>query len=182
MKSFHSVPHCPGAPKGLRRRLRRLRWPRRLRMAFSRNERRFDMFWRPHSETSSGILNISEPWSDSGGFRCGEHLWPSVWIDQAPPGEGSASGCPLRLLLPRKQLEFLIPGTARFSSERMKSWTMLYNFIYHFITYGPRKAVAEVSNHNEPIGRKSWIQLVRKIRKSMGFTFSCFVLTNWLTD
>ena len=29
------------------------------------------------------------------------------------------------------------------------------------ITYGPHKAVAEVSNHNEPIGRKSGIQLVR---------------------
>ena len=42
-----------------------------------------------------------------------------------------------------------------------------------FITYGPHKAVAEVSNHNEPIGRKSEIQLVRK---SMDFTFSCFVL------
>ena len=27
-------------------------------------------------------------------------------------------------------------------------------------TYGPQKAVAEVSNHNEPIGRKSGIQLV----------------------
>ena len=24
------------------------------------------------------------------------------------------------------------------------------------ITYGPRKAVAEVSNHNEPIGRGVW--------------------------
>ena len=46
------------------------------------------------------------------------------------------------------------------------------------ITYGPHKAVAEVSNHNEPIGRKSGIQLVRK---SMDFTFNCFVL-NWLTD
>ena len=46
----------------------------------------------------------------------------------------------------------------------------------HIITYGPHKAVAEVSNHNEPIGRNSGIQLVRKIRKSMGFTFSCFVL------
>ena len=47
---------------------------------------------------------------------------------------------------------------------------------YRIITYGPHKAVAEVSNHNEPIGRKSGIQLVRKIRKSMDFTFSCFVL------
>ena len=51
----------------------------------------------------------------------------------------------------------------------------------YIVTYGPHKAVAEVSNHNEPIGRKSGIQLVRKIRKSMDFTFSCFVLS-WLTD
>ena len=48
----------------------------------------------------------------------------------------------------------------------------------NFITYGPRKAVAEVSNHNEPIGRKSGIQLVWK---SMDFTFNCFVL-NWQID
>ena len=41
------------------------------------------------------------------------------------------------------------------------------------ITYGPHKAVAEVSNHNELIGRKSRIQL---IRMSMDFTFNCFVL------
>ena len=41
------------------------------------------------------------------------------------------------------------------------------------VTYGPHKAVAEVSNHNEPIGRKSGIQLVRK---SMDFTFNCSVL------
>ena len=47
-----------------------------------------------------------------------------------------------------------------------------------FITYGPHKAVAEVSNHNEPIGRKSGIQLVQK---SMDFTFNCFVL-NWQID
>ena len=49
------------------------------------------------------------------------------------------------------------------------------NVSYHsnLITYGPHKAVAEVSNHNEPIGRKSGIQLVRK---SMDFTFNCFVL------
>ena len=53
----------------------------------------------------------------------------------------------------------------------------LFYYIY-YITYGPHKAVAEVSNHNEPIGRKSGIQLVRK---SMDFTFNCFVL-NWLTD
>ena len=51
-------------------------------------------------------------------------------------------------------------------------------YIYIYITYGPHKAVAEVSNHNEPIGRTSGIQLVRK---SMDFTFNCFVL-NWLTD
>ena len=50
------------------------------------------------------------------------------------------------------------------------------------ITYGPRKAVAEVSNHNEPIGRKSGSQLVWK---SMDFTLYklfCFELTNWLTN
>ena len=46
------------------------------------------------------------------------------------------------------------------------------------LTYGPRKAVAEVSNQNEPIGRKSGIQLARK---PMDFKFSCFVL-HWLTD
>ena len=46
------------------------------------------------------------------------------------------------------------------------------------ITYGPHKAVAEVSNHNEPIGRGSGTQLVGK---SMDFTFNCFVL-NWQTD
>ena len=39
-----------------------------------------------------------------------------------------------------------------------------YSIITVYITYGPHKAVAEVSNHNEPIGRKSGIQLVRKIR------------------
>ena len=48
------------------------------------------------------------------------------------------------------------------------------NCIAYYITYGPRKAVAEVSNHNEPIGRKSGIQMVRK---SMDFTFTCFVLS-----
>ena len=51
-----------------------------------------------------------------------------------------------------------------------------YKFCTTYVTYGPHKAVAEVSNHNEPIGRKSGMQLVRKIRKSMDFTFSCFVL------
>ena len=55
---------------------------------------------------------------------------------------------------------------------------MPYLYIVLPITYGPHKAVAEVSNHNEPIGRKYGIQLVRK---SMDFTFSCFVL-KWLTD
>ena len=40
--------------------------------------------------------------------------------------------------------------------------------IIYIITYGPHKAVAEVSNRS-----KSEIQLVRK---SMDFTFSCFVL------
>ena len=30
------------------------------------------------------------------------------------------------------------------------------NAIYCQLTYGPRKAVAEVSNHNEPIGRGVW--------------------------
>ena len=52
----------------------------------------------------------------------------------------------------------------------------VFIFFVHYvfsITYGPHKAVAEVSNHNEPIGRKSGIQLVRK---SMDFTFNCFVL------
>ena len=44
------------------------------------------------------------------------------------------------------------------------------------ITYGPRKAVAEVSNHNEPIGRKSEIQLVLHIQ------LFCFELTDRLTD
>ena len=50
--------------------------------------------------------------------------------------------------------------------------SMTFDFILT-LTYGPRKAVAEVSNHKEPIGRKSGIQLVRK---SMDFTFNCFVL------
>ena len=54
------------------------------------------------------------------------------------------------------------------------------SFAWIWITYGPHKAVAEVSNHNEPIGRKSGIQLVRK---SMDFTFNCFELqVNWATN
>ena len=62
--------------------------------------------------------------------------------------------------------------------KRGRNWEICLTYN---IWTGPRKAVAEVSNHNEPIGRKSGIQLVRKIRKSMDVTFSCFVL-NWLTD
>ena len=50
---------------------------------------------------------------------------------------------------------------------------MLMYVGYVSITYGPHKAVAEVSNHNEPIGRRSGTQLVGK---SMDFTFNCFVL------
>ena len=46
----------------------------------------------------------------------------------------------------------------------------LFSVLDIWITYGPHKAVAEVSNHNELIGRKSGIQLVRK---SMDFTFNC---------
>ena len=45
--------------------------------------------------------------------------------------------------------------------------------LYYVITYGPHKAVAEVSKHNEPIERDCGIQLVRK---SMDFTFNCFEL------
>ena len=41
------------------------------------------------------------------------------------------------------------------------------------LTYLPHKAVADVSNHNEPIGRKCGIQLVRK---SVRFRFNCFQL------
>ena len=71
------------------------------------------------------------------------------------------------------------------TAQHVEAWRYCFrlcNCIRHVhLTYGPHKAVAEVSNHNEPIGRKSGIQLVRKIRKSMDFTFSCCVL-NWLTD
>ena len=66
------------------------------------------------------------------------------------------------LLLVRRELQETAPG--HFVREGQE---------YVFITYGPHKAVAEVSNHNEPIGRTSGIQLVRK---SMDFTFNCFVL------
>ena len=41
------------------------------------------------------------------------------------------------------------------------------------LTYLPHKAVAEVSKHNEPIGTKCGIQLVRK---STGFRFNDFEL------
>ena len=56
----------------------------------------------------------------------------------------------------------------------LKLYIYIYTYIKSYIqlTYGPHKAVAEVSNHN-PIGRKSGIQLVRK---SMDFTFGCLVL------
>ena len=49
-----------------------------------------------------------------------------------------------------------------------------YEFIS--VTYLPHKAVAEVSKHNEPIGRKSGIQLVRK---SIDFRFNCYLNFNW---
>ena len=39
------------------------------------------------------------------------------------------------------------------------------------ITYLPRKAVAEVSNHNEPIGRKCGFEWVRML---VDFRFNCF--------
>ena len=40
-------------------------------------------------------------------------------------------------------------------------YNMLYNIFFYELTYGPRKAVAEVSNHNEPIG-KGCAALMRK--------------------
>ena len=48
------------------------------------------------------------------------------------------------------------------------------------LTYGPRKAVAEVSNHNEPIGRKSGIQIGSKDSKVNGLHIQlfCFELIN----
>ena len=49
------------------------------------------------------------------------------------------------------------------------------------VTYGPHKAVAEVSNHNEPIGRKSGIQLVRK-SNGLHIQLFCFEPTNWLAN
>ena len=67
-------------------------------------------------------------------------------------------------------------GTVSFLCEDLLVISMVHQWTFCVITYGPHKAVAEVSNHNEPIGRKSGIELVRKIRKSMDFTFSCFVL------
>ena len=58
------------------------------------------------------------------------------------------------------------------------------------LKYLPHKAAAEISSHNEPIGRMCGIQLVRK---SVDFRFDCCEieviwlsitdwLTNWLTD
>ena len=41
------------------------------------------------------------------------------------------------------------------------------------ITYLPHEAVAEVSNRNEPIGRKCGVQLVRK---SIDIRLNCFEL------
>ena len=79
------------------------------------------------------------------------------------------------------QTSFLQYNTVYYYVISYIIYYMLLDVYQIKITYGPHKAVAEVSNHNEPIGRKSGIQLVRKIRKSMDFTFSCFVL-NWLTD
>ena len=49
----------------------------------------------------------------------------------------------------------------------------VFFLVFICITYLPRKAAAEVSNHNEPIGRECGIQL---IRKPMDFTFNCFEL------
>ena len=57
--------------------------------------------------------------------------------------------------------------------EHKYAWLTMFKMSWTSLTYGPRKAVAEVSNHNEPIGRRSGTQLVGK---SMDFTFNCFVL------
>ena len=72
---------------------------------------------------------------------------------------------------------WILSSTKRLNaSEVTDTDTHTHIITYLVLTYGPHKAVAEVSNHNEPIGRKSGSQLVRKIRKSMDVTFSCFVL------
>ena len=67
-----------------------------------------------------------------------------------------------------------VTSSAHYVSQtpRVRSMFRVVHMV-HKLTYGPHKAVAEVSNHNEPIGRTSGIQLVRK---SMDFTFNCFVL------
>ena len=77
----------------------------------------------------------------------------------------------------RKALPIILPSIS-WNMTPMHQAQHWKDVISTYLTYGPHKAVAEVSNHNEPIGRKSESQLVRK---SMDFTFSCFVL-NWLTD
>ena len=106
------------------------------------------------------------------------------WCENPPKFVGQAETCPNFLrIVKNPRIGHLYTYGSLFI------YITLYNILIHphiyiyifIITYGPRKAVAEVSNHNEPIGRKSGIQLVRKIRKSMGFTFNCSVL-NWLTD
>ena len=73
--------------------------------------------------------------------------------------------------------------------ERLENWDGYYKqidwrnivCICIHITSLPHEVVAEVSNHNEPIGRGSEIQVVRK---SIDFRFNCFglQLISWLTD
>ena len=55
---------------------------------------------------------------------------------------------------------FLFANVAQTSSETV-SFNAPAVAPMHIITYGPHKAVAEVSNHNEPIGRGR-VALVRK--------------------
>ena len=49
------------------------------------------------------------------------------------------------------------------------------------ITYGPHKAVAEVSNHNEPIGKKLEFTIGSKVN-GLHIQLFCFELTAWLTN
>ena len=79
---------------------------------------------------------------------------------------------------PKKRMQRLVKSWIARCCGRLAGAPVRQLAVVVYITYGPRKAVAEVSNHNEPIGRKSGIQLVRK---PMDFTLSCFVL-NRLTD